>query len=386
MNENIKAKRPIILSMPVIILVSIFTFTILSPVSLVMSILRFKKYPELKNKNFICLSISNAMMIALIMFANMPDGDKQISTSEVNGTEVTKVEETQKVEAVVESKTEEVAKEEPTETSVEDAGLFGYPEQEKELTDAQVNISDIPSRECFLYTYAEFKILTDHMDLKDMPTIESAVWDYISDTTGMPNYEIIDTIVFSYAGDNLAKYIPDYLLPLVGDECNDVVDSAIETYYSYTPDDASESVTSINSVVITYIEALEKEDSYNLTIVNHGTKTKEEIYSAASEIASNISSTQFNNYSKDFIRDLDNNVGQPIVYSGSVASVINNYAEVMYIPDYYGEGETSTVDVDLSCLTDTTLLQQDNVTIYGVYLGLNGSNKAVILALSITIN
>lgn len=378
MEEN-KTKRPIFLSMPVIILVSICTLTILAPVSLIMSLIRFKKYPELKNKNITCLGISIIMIIALIMFANMPDGGKEIQTSEVETEEVTKIEEPT-TEAVTEPETTEAKTEEK-----EDTGLFGYPEQEQELMDAGIMVGNIPSRECFLYTYAEYKVLTDYTDVKNIDD----VWEWVNNNTSdsyETDYEAIDSMVYSYSAANLANYIPDYLVPLVGDECNSVIDAAMATYYGYTPDDASESVTSINSVAITYIEALEKEDSYNLTIVNHGTKTKEEIYSAASEIASNISSTQFNNYSKDFIRDLDNNVGQPIVYSGSVASVINNYAEVMYIPDYYGEGETSTVDVDLSCLTDTTLLQQDNVTIYGVYLGLNGSNKAVILALSITIN
>lgn len=376
MNENIKAKRPIILSMPVIILVSICTLTILAPVSLIMSILRFKKYPELKNKNFICLGISIAMMIALIMFANMPDGDKQISTSEVNGTEVTKVEETQKVEAVVESKTEEVAKEEPTETSVEDAGLFGYPEQEKELTDAQVNISDIPSRECFLYTYAEFKILADHMDLKDMPTIESAVWDYVSDTTGMPNYEIIDTIVFSYAGDNLANYIPDYLLPLVGDECNDVVDSAMETYYGYTPDTTSDSAASIGTAEIGNVEALDgTNDEYH--VVDYGSYTKEQIYDSI-EAAYNNPNIEYTTFTKDIIRDLSN-IGQPVSFSCSVDFLDKTMLGIR-IPDQ--DYLAGYVD---SSLTDITIFQNDKILVNCVFLGLNGDNRPIFEAISITV-
>lgn len=376
MNENIKAKRPIILSMPVIILVSIFTFTILSPVSLVMSILRFKKYPELKNKNFICLGISIAMMIALIMFANMPDGDKQISTSEVNGTEVTKVEETQKVEAVVESKTEEVAKEEPTETSVEDAGLFGYPEQEKELTDAQVNISDIPSRECFLYTYAGFKILADHMELKDMTTIESAVWDYVSDTTGMMDYEIIDAIVFGYAGDNLANYIPDYLVPLVGDECNSVIDAAMATYYGYTPDTTSDSAASIGTAEISNVEALDgTNDEYH--VVDYGSYTKEQIYDSI-EAAYNNPNIEYTTFTKDIIRDLSN-IGQPVSFSCSVDFLDKTMLGIR-IPDQ--DYLAGYVD---SSLTDITIFQNDKILVNCVFLGLNGDNRPIFEAISITV-
>lgn len=49
MEENKKVKKPIFLSMAAIILVSVCTFTILAPISIIMSIIRFKKYPDLRN-------------------------------------------------------------------------------------------------------------------------------------------------------------------------------------------------------------------------------------------------------------------------------------------------------------------------------------------------
>lgn len=373
MNEN-KTKKPIILSMPVIILVSICTLTILSPVSLAMSILRFKKYPELKNKNIVCIGISIAMIIALIMFANMPDGNKQISTSEV-----AKIEETTEVK---ESETEEVATEEKKETKpvetakAEDTGLFGYPEQEKELTDAQVSISNIPSRECFLYTYAEFKILADHMNLKDMPTIESTVWDYVSDTTGMSNYEIIDTIVFGYAGDNLANYIPDYLVPLVGDECTSIVDSAMETYYGYTPDATSDPAASIGTAEISNVEALDgTNEEYH--IVDYGSKTKDEIYDSI-EASYNNPNIGYTTFTKDIIRDL-NNIGQPVSFSCSVDFLDKTMLGIR-IPDQ--DYLAGYVD---SSLTDITIFQNDKILVNCVFLGLNSDNRPIFEAISITV-
>ena len=68
------------------------------------------------------------------------------------------------------------------------------------------------------------------------------------------------------------------------------------------------------------------------------------------------------------------------MYSGMVNSTTDNNAEVMN-----GESDVIVVELDLSYV-DTTLLSQDNVTVYGVYLGLNNSDTPVILALSVNIN
>lgn len=262
-----------------------------------------------------------------------------------------------------------------TEKPVKEESIFGYPEQEKELVNAGVNLTGILTKECFLYTYAEFKTLQDHSNIKSMQD----VYDWVHNNTSASfeiDYYYIDAMMFS--DDSLTDHMSDYLIPLVGDKWQDVIDKALD---DYNGSDTSEST----SITINYIAGLEDPSSNEVYIENYGNNTKEYIYSVASYTASNMNILQFNQYSREFIRDLDNNIGQPMMYSGKVISSSNNSVSIMYVPDYIDEGEASEIEVDISCISDV-LLDGDDITVYGIYLGLNSYNDPVLLALSVTMN
>ena len=372
MNE--KKRKPIFLSMPVIILLSVCTLTLLAPISLIMSIIRFKKYPELSRNNNISFVVSIAMTAIFVTILFTPSTKKEevpvekeiVVTKETNNETEAKLTEDEKEE------TTEIIEEETEKTS-----LFGYPEQEKELADAGYDMTKIPSRECFLYSYAEYKIIADKTDMKTMDVITEEALNYVTDDS-LEDYVSLETMIYNYRGDNIANYISDYLIPLVGDEWQDVCDKASMEYFGYSVySDQNESTSS--NVTINYIESLET-TSFD-SVYDMGNKTKEDLYSIAESVYQN-NSISYGSFNKDVLRDtnnvgntykLDMNVTSTSADSSVISAGTNDFA--MDIVNGY---------VDLS-LIDMKLLSGDNIIVDCVYLGTTEYNNPVFLATSVTI-
>lgn len=367
--------KPIFLSIPVIILVSVFSMFLLAPVSLIMTLVRIKKYPELRTRNIITLIISGFMVFIFIGILKTP------STSDTNKEEISEnkevIEETAKKEVKpIEKEVEEISEKEPEEEVVEETSIFGYPNQEKELIDAGYDIESIPSKECFLYSYAEYKIISDKTDMKDFATIKEEALNYVSDDD-IADYVALETICYEYRGDNLANYIPNYLVPLVGDEWQDVADKACIEYFGYSvfSDSEQEEVIS-NNITIDYIDSLES-TSIN-AVVDMGNKSKEELYSIAESVVNNSSNIQYDDFSIDIIRD-PNNVGKGYKMNMHVNDSFSNSSMIAVYSDEFMNGILDT------SLFDTKLFTGDNISVTCIYLGLSEFNYPVFLATSVTL-
>lgn len=127
---------------------------------------------------------------------------------------------------------------------------------------------------------------------------------------------------------------------------------------------------------IDYIEAFDPNGDYGLQVTNHGDRSIEDITSDAEYVTSGA--VGYSTYTDDFVRNLSN-VGMAVEYSGTVMNASGNYVHCSTT------GTDHTV-IDLSYVNandSVVLFGQDNVSVSGVYLGLNSRNYPVILAIYI---
>ena len=121
----------------------------------------------------------------------------------------------------------------------------------------------------------------------------------------------------------------------------------------------------------------------NLYVTNHGNYSVSDIYEMVND---QIETNHYgpSDYSDSFIRDLSS-IGLPMNFSG-VTSMTNSDSDNPYVVVTDSMDINKAVVVDLSYLgTSTVIFQRDNVSLTGIYLGLNSANIPVVLATEINV-
>lgn len=370
-----KKKKPIFLSIIAILIVFWFTAGI---GSLIMTIARLVKYPE-KKKSSIVLMVLHAIWIGLMVVAVLsPPTEKPVSES----TSVIVEEETEAklAEDEKEEKPTEIIEEKVDKT--QETSLFGYPEQEKELSDFGFDLSKAPSKDCFLYCYAEYKAIVDHTDFSDMESVMEEALEYVSDDE-IDDYVALETFTCNYS-DDLVDAVADNLIQLVGeDEWENIITNAETDYVGFSingtvPTDDLEEVAT-EYIKIDRIESLEN----NHMVCDTGDKTKEELYQIAESVCNNGAEYTYG-FSKNQMRD-PNAVGNTyhldmyvqassdpfIVSAGTnaeVGNIVNGYVDLSLVKD------------------DIKIFAGDNIIVDGIYLGLTQYNLPVFLATAVTVH